>query len=77
MKLNFPGRLNLNDIVGRLLGPDLHNAYSVALDAEWDPTTDKTAVKVRPVAPKELKPPHVVVDKWGQPWLRDVMTKCQ
>lgn len=75
MKLNFPGRLQLNEIIGRLLGPDMYNAYSVAVDAEWDSRKNVTQVKVRPVAPAELKTPNVVVDKWGQPWLTKVMSK--
>lgn len=74
MKLNFPGQMRLNDIIGRLLGPDVHNAYVVAYDAEYLPETDKTQVKCRPVGPGELQSPNVVVDKWGQPWLQTVLT---
>lgn len=75
MRLNFPGRLHLNDIIGRLLGPDMHHAYAVAIDAEFDEENDRTRVTVRPVGPKELEQPGVLVDRWGQPWLRSVMTK--
>lgn len=76
MKITFPGRLHLNDIVGRLLGPDSTGvAYSVATGAEYDEENDHTTVTVRPAAPKELKNPNVVVDRWGQPWLSTVMTQ--
>lgn len=73
MILHFKGRLNLNDIIGRLLGPDTADGYVVALEAEYVDDLDKTRVTCRPVAPDELKTPNVVQDRWGQPWLRKVM----
>lgn len=76
MKLNFPGRLHLNEIIGRLLGPDTTDrAYSVATDAVYDEENDCTRVTVRPVGPAELKSPNIVIDRWGQPWVAKVMTQ--
>lgn len=81
MKLTYPCTLAESEIVGRLLGPDLYDAYSVAtsiehvvlyreLNGEQIPVAG-TVVTVRPVNPTELRTSEgrVTVDEWGQPWL--------
>lgn len=70
MKLNFSSPLAESEIVGRLLGPDLHDGYSVATAVE--PLAENgCVVTVRPVNPSELATSEgrVSVDSWGQPWL--------
>lgn len=71
--LNFPGHIPRCDIYGRLLGPDMHGGYVVAVDATWDADTDKTKVLCRPAAPQELRGGNIVSDQWGQPWLNSLV----
>lgn len=74
MYLNFPGTIPERDFVaegkGRLLGPDLHGAYSVAVAVDFM-ADDGTRVTVRPVGPSELlaSERRVTHDGFGQPWL--------
>lgn len=51
--LNYPGDCSAFD-PDHLLGPDRFHAYWVPVSANYDPTTDRTRITVRPVPPAEL-----------------------
>jgi len=65
MKLNFPVGIPEEDLIGRVMGPDLHGArYYV--QAVYN-LTDKTTVDLRPLSPGETR---IYRDEWMQEWVK-------
>jgi hypothetical protein len=51
---NYPGdRANFDP--DQILGPDLHGAYYVQQTAIYNPNTNRTAIRLRPLPPDELR----------------------
>lgn len=67
----YPATLTDDEIVGRVMGPDhTGNAMVVATAAEHatDERGPHTRVTFRPLLSADHE--HVVLDEWGQPYLR-------
>lgn len=64
LTLNYKGNV-LKDIIGRVGGPDVGNAWYAAVTGVYDPDTDTTHTQWRNVSHDE----DVYYDDFGQVWL--------
>lgn len=67
MNLTYKGHVAPEDIVGRILGPDLFNAYSTVTSSEYIEAEDVTRVTVKP----SVSDTDTIFDEWGQMWRFD------
>lgn len=70
MKLSYPGKVTLEDVGGRIMGPDAHGGYAIATDVQYQAEVDKTWVIFRPALPPDLAQGAFGYDRWGQAFKR-------
>lgn len=66
MKLHYSAHIPEKDIVGRVLGPDMHGGWGHVIRATY-PEPDRTVVDVLPLPPDQMA--HMTRDMFHQWWL--------
>jgi hypothetical protein len=63
VKLHYRGYL-VDDLAGRVLGPDRWGGFVVVESASYNPVRSETVAELRPLPPAEMR--HVARDPFGQ-----------